>query len=157
MIREKDRTFLQNIPFFTELNHEQLKKLFGKIVTTVHSKGAMIFKQGDESDSLYIIRHGSLDIYRGESPQDYNEHLICSLHAGHFFGEFSLIGPTTRLTTAIVSKDAHLLQLKRQDFELLAEEDPALGWLVLRAIARHVIAPFQDQPEFFFQAIRHLE
>jgi len=157
MIRANDREFLQKIPFFKDLAPEQLADLYGKIVTTVHSKGTMIFKQGDEADALFMVRHGYLDIFRGDSPANYNAIFLCSLEAGSYCGEFSLLGPSKRLTTAVVGSDAHLLQLTRHSFEELAEQDPRFGFKVLQAVARQLMVPFQEQPEFFFQAIRNIE
>ena len=36
----------------------------------------------------------------------------------------------------------------------LADEDPRLGFLVIRAIARNLVLPFQEHPEFLYQAIQ---
>lgn len=154
MIRDSDRKFLHKVTLFQNLSPERQEAIFMRMVTTAHPKGTIIFKQGDVADALYIVRKGMLEIFRSESPQDYDDIRLCSLKTGECCGEFSLIGSTKRLTTAMTGQETHLLHLTRQDFDELAKKDPELGLQLIRSIADNLLQPFQKNPEFFFQAIR---
>ncbi len=90
--------------------------------------GECIFRQGEASDCLYLIRHGRVEIFVDGKP-------IAHAGSGETVGEMGLIENLPRSATAIASGSAVLFRLDREDFEQSVgdHEHPALG--VARVLA----------------------
>jgi cAMP-dependent protein kinase regulator len=61
------------IPLFSDLKKEELARVMEKIQARHFGKDAVICEEGDPGDSIYIISHGSVSIFRhpsggGENP-----------------------------------------------------------------------------------------
>ncbi|MFC1848774.1 Crp/Fnr family transcriptional regulator [candidate division CSSED10-310 bacterium] len=156
MISEPDFVFLSKIPLFRELDDDQIGKLSARLIATVQTKGTTLFKQGDVALSLFIIRKGSVNIQRTEATSEEKDIQLCQLTTGDVFGEFSLLNTGHRLTTAVVHESSALFELTRQDFVSLVNEDPWFGNFVIKAIARRLLAPFQQHADLFFKALKTL-
>jgi NTE family protein len=85
--------------------------------------GRPLFKAGEPAEALYLLRSGSLGVFRGAGEL---AHLIA---AGEAVGEISLITEDRRRYSVRALRDSELLRLDRRAFEELAQLDPraALG------------------------------
>jgi CRP-like cAMP-binding protein len=82
----------------------------------------LVVGQGERGDSLYIINHGEVIIFKtGQEDQP-----IAELRAGDFFGEMALLGEQVRTANVKASKPSSLLRLRRKDVLLMAENEPEL-------------------------------
>ena len=153
MMRKEDKFFLQQLPFFIDLNDDELETVFSRLVSTVHSQGETIFKEGDPGSGLFIVRKGTIEIYRSDSRKEFGDHLLCKLSAGETFGDYSLLAPGKRLTTAVVGKSSHLFLISSNDFDELINEEAQLAVKLMRSIARKLILPFQRYPDLFLKAL----
>ena len=57
------------------------------------SKGAMVFREGDLGDEMYIIRSGHVEVVRSMGD---GEVVLEDMHENEFFGEMSLFGEPKR-------------------------------------------------------------
>ncbi len=55
-----------------------------------------------------------------------------------FFGELALLDREVRSASVLAETDCEFLVINREDFNQLGEEDPRLGLLVTRAIAKEL-------------------
>ena len=85
---------------------------------------------GGKGDSLYIINHGELTIYKTE----HIDKPIAELKSGDFFGEMALLGEQVRTANVKVNKPTSLLRLTRKDVLLMAESEPELKNRLERAV-----------------------
>jgi hypothetical protein len=58
-----DVAMLDDIPLFSDLDKAELALLSGKAVTRHYPRNTIILNEGDHSDSLYIIRSGSVKVF----------------------------------------------------------------------------------------------
>ena len=86
-------SFLKRTPLFSGLSAEDLGKLAARLQLLSLPKGATLFKQGDESDALYLIVSGHARRYRG--PED-QEALVAYLGRGDVVGETGLLTSAPR-------------------------------------------------------------
>ena len=50
------------VPIFNHLGEEQIAEIGGVIKSASYKKGELLYREGDTSDSLYIVRKGSIRI-----------------------------------------------------------------------------------------------
>lgn len=86
------------------------------------AQGTLIFRQGQEADGLYLVIHGTVQIYC-----EHDNHRVVMSHSskGHLFGEFLLCGNSMRSTSALALTDCHLLFWPVETFSKLLLEQPA--------------------------------
>ena len=117
---------------------ESLSKL-AHIVTWQQCKaGDEVLSEGTEGSELYILQKGTVRIIK--RTLDKERYTIVSLKDDEdaFFGELALLDRAVRSASVIAETDCEFLVINREDFNQLGEEDPRLGLLVTRAIAREL-------------------
>lgn len=70
------------------MTHEDKRRYFD---------GALIFKQGDPADAMYVVRSGRVGIFRGQDGTDVQ---IATARPGECFGEMALVDDKPRSATA---------------------------------------------------------
>ena len=97
--------------------------------------GQRLFLRGDHGAAMYVVANGAVEL-------DFGDDLVGKrLGARAFFGELGLlIGDHARSADAVVAEAGELLELGRDEFEQLAQRDPALlSQFLRRAIMRVVL------------------
>ena len=90
MTREE---LLASIPVFESLTPDDLRALSARLEQTESAEGDVIFRQGDEGSSLFIIDDGAVEIAYGEGK---TRIVLATLFAGQYFGELSLFDRAPR-------------------------------------------------------------
>ena len=83
-------------------------------------KGAVIFRQGDIGNEMFVISSGRVRLTLGTGG---HEKEVAVLGAGEFFGELSLLGTEPRSATAVAAEDSTLLAIGRDVFAMLVQDD----------------------------------
>lgn len=79
---------LRNVPLFTDLSDADLRDL-GEAISTRHLKfGEMLFEEGDQGDTLYIVDSGEIEILK---ISENRQVLLNVLGPGEVFGEMALL------------------------------------------------------------------
>jgi Fe-S-cluster-containing hydrogenase component 2/thioredoxin reductase/CRP-like cAMP-binding protein len=78
-----------------------------------YKAGELVFSQGEQGDSLFIIRSGGLSLSRRRAT---DEVLVAQVAAGSTVGEMALMGDPERRDTARATVATELIELKRADF-----------------------------------------
>lgn len=136
-------------PLFEGLSPEQLSSVAkgGKLVR--RPNGETVIREGDRGDCMYILVLGRVGVSRtvtlslsrtsvGEAEKSFVE-LDASNHPA--FGEMALLeGDSLRGATVTALTDIALLEISQEHFDNLCEEDPLLGYRVLRNMASQLSA-----------------
>ena len=88
----------------------------------------MIFSQGDEGTSLFIIEDGAVDICYGEGAGNVT---LATLFNGQYFGELSLFDGAPRSATATASKPTRVIRLDREDLVDFVHKNPAAALRII--------------------------
>jgi CRP/FNR family cyclic AMP-dependent transcriptional regulator len=120
---------LANIPLFESLTPEDLDALSGRLEKVEYPEGDVIFRQGDEGSSLFIIEDGAVEISYGEGR---GKVTLATLFTGQYFGELSLFDGSPRSATAMSHKQSRLIRLDRSDLVDFVNRNPPAA---LRIIA----------------------
>ena len=108
---------------------------------THYVEGALIFREGDAGNAIYVVARGRVRISRQISG---GEEALAFLGAGEIFGEMALLHPGSgRSADARAHEDAVVLELSRPRFEALEAADPEgsaeLSALLCRLAARRCV------------------
>ncbi|KPL73868.1 hypothetical protein AC812_13865 [Bellilinea caldifistulae] len=128
---------LRTIPWFLDLKPQQIEALAG-ISSIVHYKeGTAIFCEGDRVDNIYIILSGQIGVDMAVPSRGIVR--ITTAEPLDIIG-WSKLTPVVRQRTAstIALKDSTLLVLNGDELNRLCEEDPRLGYVIMRRVANVV-------------------
>jgi len=119
---------LASIPLFESLTKEDLDGLTLHLEESHYEPGEVIFKQGDDGSSLFIIEEGAVDIAFGEGPGNI---VLATLFNGQYFGELSLFDGAPRSATATATKHTHVIRLDRDDLVKFVHKNPAASLRII--------------------------
>ncbi|HKO55836.1 MAG TPA: DUF1003 domain-containing protein, partial [Thermoanaerobaculia bacterium] len=120
---------LAHIPLFESLTRDDLDSLSNRLESIDYADGDVIFRQGDEGSSMFIIEDGAVEISYGEGR---GKVMLAALFNGQYFGELSLFDGAPRSATATAAKSSRLIRLDREDLVDFVNKNPPAA---LRIIA----------------------
>jgi NTE family protein len=95
-----------------------------------------LFREGDDADSVYVVRLGQLAVIReGPEPETVNR-----LTRGAVLGEFALLNDSPRSASVRALRDTELLQITRAHFESLLRSEPELTLSLARSLSAQLKA-----------------
>jgi small-conductance mechanosensitive channel len=113
---------LRQVDFLRDLRDEELQLLLPGVTVLKFGTGETIVRQGDEGESLYIIRNGTVEVVASDN--GHPEVHIRDLRRPAFFGEMALMTGEPRNATIRARTDAELLELSRDGFTQLFKSHP---------------------------------
>jgi len=128
--------FLRNVPVLAGLSDDLLEQLAAQVSEAFVGAGEWIMHQGDEAESLFIVRSGRLEVVDEGPP----ETLVRILRRGDVLGELALLRRGTRSASVRAQRDAELLELRRSAFESLIEQAPSFAVGLTRAMGAQLAA-----------------
>ncbi len=112
---------LANIPLFESLTPDELDALARRMEEAQYREGDVIFRQGEEGSSLFLIEDGSVEISYGEGR---TRIVLASLFPSQYFGELSLFDGAPRSATAM--RQTNELMSRQVSRNVLEEEEESL-------------------------------
>jgi tetratricopeptide (TPR) repeat protein len=128
----------KNVPLFSEFHSEELAGIIDCMQLHRFNSGHVVFTQGDEGDSLFIVAQGEVALTvasAGGQPVELER-----IQDGGFFGEVSALGQSPRNVTATTTRKTELFELGRDYLEALAIANPHI-WEVLESFQKNRVMP----------------
>lgn len=117
------------VPIFNHLEKEQMEEIMGVTKSTSFKKGEIIYREGDTSDSLYIVSSGKVRIYRlSESGK---MQLVRILHPGDFTGELALFRESVHESYAEAMNETNVCMISRIDLQEFLVKYPTISLRIL--------------------------
>jgi CRP-like cAMP-binding protein len=110
-------------PLFKDFDPIERRQLVEKFKLRQVAPGEMLIKEGTQSDGLYVVLHGSVDVAAQQID-------LAHLREGEIFGEMSLLTRQPATATVISPANAILLRLPRDQFQELVVTHPQILALV---------------------------
>jgi len=98
-------------------------------------KGAVIFRQGDPGNEMFVISKGRIRLTIGTAG---HEKEVAILGKGEFFGELSLLEGAPRSATAQAVEDSALLAIGRDVFAMMVQDDLDIVFRMLNIQGRRL-------------------
>lgn len=115
---------VRNVPLFEHLKDEELMTISSLFIERKYKKNAIIFFEGDTGDELFVVKSGTVKIYRLDNTKQIT---LTLFRGGDFFGEMSLVQRGfTRSANAETLEQSILYTLNRTTFFECMERTPSL-------------------------------
>jgi CRP/FNR family cyclic AMP-dependent transcriptional regulator len=127
-----EASYLSSITLFSKLAPDELRVVARRLQRQSFASGAVIFKQGEPGDAMYIIQSGRVRIY---AESEGKKQLTLNVYGeGDFFGEFSIIDGEPRSASAEAVEVTEALILRHQDLIAILSEHPAISISLMRGL-----------------------
>ena len=107
------------------LGEKELKILVLNGKREFYRKNAIIFHEGDYSDSAYVIHSGKVEVFL--SDEHGKEIVLSELTAGEYFGEMALIDKKARSATVMAKEDTELTVISQKCFRDCMRSNPDIS------------------------------
>ncbi|HCJ67805.1 MAG TPA: hypothetical protein DHV62_10970 [Elusimicrobia bacterium] len=124
---------LHEVPLFSHLSPNQLKKIAQLLHQQKFSKKTVIFTEKEYGNAFYIILSGMVKIYK--LAPDGRRKILAILRENDFFGEMAELDKTERSAYAEAFTDTELLKVKRKDFEIFLKTNPHIMFEMLQTLS----------------------
>jgi CRP-like cAMP-binding protein len=139
MASAPDSSFLRASDLFEKQPEEVLQAVLAQGHIGEYGPGALVFRQGDEGDRLYIVKSGVLEILA--TPSDGTEAVpVAYLGTGEVLGELALLTGSPRSATARSPEHAELFTLDKAVFNDLMTTLPAFSRNMCLVLAKRLEA-----------------
>jgi signal transduction histidine kinase len=113
--------FLRKIPLFSEMEDSDLQSLCLIVKDLDLPAGQVLFEEGSEGDTAFIIESGEVDIIK---TSDNREILLAKRGPGEVFGEMALLLDQPRSAGVRARTDTKLIGISRTDLRNLLQISP---------------------------------
>ena len=127
---------LRRIPFFEELPDDALEAIGQRLRQQYYERGAVVFKEGDMGDAMYLVESGQAKVY---SIVDGKERIYAYVGPGDFLGELALLLDQPRSASVRMTIDGDLYALYKADLTELLREHPAIAIHISRELGRRLV------------------
>jgi len=116
------RDLLRRTPYFENCSDAELIAIIASGYRNEYSADEIIVREGEPSESFYMILSGAVEIYSEKTGQQ-----IAILQEGDFFGEISLLMGTPRTASVRTTTASILFVVDRKQLQKLLTEYKQLG------------------------------
>jgi serine phosphatase RsbU (regulator of sigma subunit) len=129
--RPVDEEIIRRVPLFANLPDKEVARLAASVKRTGWDAGSVLFREGEQGSTFYIVFRGRVAIIQGMGTPD--ERIIDVRGPGEFIGEASLFSPHgLRSASARAEENCLLLEMTRYQLDGLLRRDPTLTYQMLR-------------------------
>ena len=121
---------------FADLSQRELNEVAQAAVPRSWQRNEVIFHEGDEGDTCYLIKDGAVILTREH--QDGRTIALAELRAGGMFGELAMFRGETRSATAEAIEDTSAVALLAPDLQRQIKNNPDIASKLLASLAERV-------------------
>jgi CRP-like cAMP-binding protein len=130
-----DKSELKKQVLFSDLTDAELAVVAGKTAVENFAKGATIFKEGDATKGLYLVKSGKVEISKN-TPDGWKQTLALFAE-NQIFGELSVIEDNkTHGATATALDATAVYRITTEDFKALEKSDTTAMYKIMKTLAR---------------------
>ena len=127
---------LRAVPVFSELGEDELARVAEVAVPRQFVAGEVVFREGDESSTCYVVRHGRARAVR-EHP-DGRSITLANFGPGDIFGELAMFDDERRSATIETLEDTEAIAILGGDMRRLLSEHAEIAVKMLASLGRRL-------------------
>ena len=109
--------FLKRVPLFADLNDGELTTLAEKTETLTFQRDAIICKEGQTADTMFIITSGIVQVYCDDGAG--GKKILNHLKLGEYFGEMAILATGSRTASCVALAETEVIRIRKEDFDEL--------------------------------------
>lgn len=134
---EEEVGFLKNAEIFGRLSTEKLKIIVDRGRMETYTPGSTIFRIGDPSNAIYVIKSGVVEICRAKGDRE-KMAVAAYLGEGDPIGEMAIMTGSSRASLARVPQRAEILKIEKRVFMELLNQIPELSITLLEILSKRL-------------------
>lgn len=127
--------FLKSVPLFAALEGDELARVAEISAEQEFAGGAIVFRENDEAQNLFVIVSGRVKVFRGAAPR---EKRLAELGERECFGEMALLDDEPRSASVVTLEPCRFLTIRRDDFRELLIDRPQISLEIMRLLSRRL-------------------
>ena len=127
---------LENVPLFSGLQEEELTTMSRATVAKNFAKHAIIMREGDKTDALYIITSGKVKVVL--STGGGKEVILAMLGKSELFGEMSPLDQPPRSADVVAMEPTQLLVISKTDFINCLAHNPQMALKIMQGLIQRL-------------------
>jgi CRP/FNR family transcriptional regulator, cyclic AMP receptor protein len=127
---------LQRVPVFSALAEDDLRRVTEVAVPRRFDSGEIVFREGDESNTCYIVRSGLARAVREHS--DGRSLTLANFGPGDIFGELAMFDNERRSATVETVEATEVIAILGGDMRRLLREHPDIAVKLVAALGRRL-------------------
>jgi CRP/FNR family transcriptional regulator len=127
---------LRAVPVFSDLGEDELARVADVAVPRQFVAGEVVFREGDESSTCYVMRHGRARAVR-EHP-DGRSITLANFGPGDIFGELAMFDDERRSATIETLEDTEAIAILGGDMRRLLSEHAEIAVKLLASLGRRL-------------------
>jgi CRP/FNR family transcriptional regulator, cyclic AMP receptor protein len=130
------RELLRRVPVFSSLREEDLVRVAEVAVLRQFGADEVVFREGDESNTCYVVRSGRARAVRGHA--DGRTLTLAHFGPGDIFGELAMFDDERRSATIETLEATEVIAILGNDMRRLLREHPEISVKLLAALGRRL-------------------
>lgn len=143
---------LGRVPVFSTLEHDDLDRIAQLAVPRTFEPGQVVFREGDASDTCYIVRSGRARAVR-EHP-DGRTITLATFGLGDIFGELAMFEDERRSATVEAVQRTSVVAVLGPDMRRLMVEHPGISARLVVALGRRLRETNERLAKQSFQTVQ---
>ena len=145
-------SLLASVPVFETLAPDDLERVAQVAVPRRFSPAQVIFREGDQSDTCYVVAEGHARALRGHG--DGRTIALARFGPGDIFGELAMFDDERRSATVEALDDLLALAILGADFRRLLREHPDIAVKLVISLGRRLRAANERLARQSFQTVQ---
>ena len=141
MSLDTDIALLSHVPLFSELNSEQVRLLAFSAVHRELRVDEVLFREGDEAPSGFIVASGEIAMSHGEGRR---KKVLATCEPGSLIGELALFISTRRPATATANRLTDVMEINRALMTRMLNEYPHVALRLRAALSERLTATVSE-------------
>src|ERR1700761_704050 len=134
--RDETIALLRTVPVFSALGEEDLAEVAAVTVPRQFAAGEMVFREGDSSDTCYVMRSGRVRAIREHT--DGRTITLATFGPGEIFGELAMFDDERRWATSEALEATEAAAIVGSDMRRLLREHSDIAVKLLAALGRRL-------------------
>jgi CRP-like cAMP-binding protein len=145
-------SLLEAVPAFRELGREELEAVAAVAMPRRFAAGEVVFREGDDSDTCYIVRDGHARALREHAGG--RQITLATFGPGDIFGELAMFDDELRSATVEAIDDVETLAILGNDMRRLMHEHADIAVKLAVALSRRLRAANERLARQSFQTVQ---
>src|ERR687889_1101410 len=149
---EETAALLGRVPVFEALRPEDLEQVAAVAVPRAFAAGEVVFREGDDSDTCYVVRSGRARALREHG--DGRQITLATFGPGDIFGELAMFDDERRSATVEAVDALDVLGIPGVDMRALLTRHPEIAVKLVIALGRRLRAANERLARQSFQTVQ---